>query len=72
MSQNVLLSRPITSDLIFERFAQNDEEPHTKLSRKHAVERINLFKKCFRDRDDGCDLFKSLFLLNISVICVSP
>lgn len=32
---------------------QNNDESFSKVSRKHAVERINLFKSVFRDMDDG-------------------
>ena len=32
---------------------QNNDEPSSKVSRKHAVERINLFKSVFQDREDG-------------------
>ncbi len=32
---------------------QNNDEPVSKVSRKHAVERINLFKNVFRDMEDG-------------------
>ena len=33
--------------------SQNNDEPSSKISRKHALERINLFRDCFKDPEDG-------------------
>lgn len=44
---------PVLSILSFIISLQPSDERSCKLSRRHAAERIHLFRDAFRDREDG-------------------